>query len=317
MDRPVSSATPHDELVATFGALADAVVDQWRMDTVRHELAWLHHVRATRLRLHGARVGMTSPQDLCCRLVLVEKGELQVQQWFGSSSMRRGDLMLLTDLQVNDLASRGAVELRVVVLPVWWCLHELSGAMGVIADACIPADFIGAGALAALVRDMSAAPAGSVGLAAGRMLAALLKEALAEHGRTDRSADTAAAFAETRMRDLYAFICLNHHREGLGPRDAAAAMRCSLRTVHKTCADRGTSFNALLTETRLSAAAYQLALGQARISEVAYGCGFASQSHFCRVFKLRFGMPPRRYRRGDAPPEAPGPRSAARYRFAL
>ncbi|WP_342729314.1 helix-turn-helix transcriptional regulator [Bradyrhizobium sp. B097] len=78
-----------------------------------------------------------------------------------------------------------------------------------------------------------------------------------------------------------------------------------MRTIQKTCADNGTTFGKLLMEIRLSLAARRLSLGEERISEIAYSCGFASLPHFSRVFKSRFGVAPRVYRanlRDQAPP---------------
>ncbi|MEP5051186.1 MAG: helix-turn-helix transcriptional regulator, partial [Alloalcanivorax venustensis] len=50
-----------------------------------------------------------------------------------------------------------------------------------------------------------------------------------------------------------------------------------------------------IREQRLDRAFRELAerdLGQRRLVEVALECGFDSQSHFCRLFRQRFGMTP-------------------------
>ena len=72
--------------------------------------------------------------------------------------------------------------------------------------------------------------------------------------------------------------------------DAAAQLKCSVRTIYNACAAHGTSFGALVIETRLVAAQYQLIRGRERISQVAYAVGFSSLSHFSRLFRSRFGI---------------------------
>jgi AraC-like DNA-binding protein len=90
------------------------------------------------------------------------------------------------------------------------------------------------------------------------------------------------------------FIAEHHAHAGLSPADAAAALGCSLRQVHATCAQLGDSFGRLLLATRLEMAHHALARGQERrISTIAYDCGFADPAHFARAFKARYGATPR------------------------
>jgi AraC-like DNA-binding protein len=77
-------------------------------------------------------------------------------------------------------------------------------------------------------------------------------------------------------------------------------MNCSLRNIHKTCQGMGTTFGRLLLDARLSAVAQALActgVPRARISDIAFGAGFSDISHFCKVFRLRFGVSPTEFRR--------------------
>ncbi|WP_342709940.1 AraC family transcriptional regulator [Bradyrhizobium sp. B124] len=106
--------------------------------------------------------------------------------------------------------------------------------------------------------------------------------------------------AEGRMTRIIQFICCNLAREGLRPLHAAKEFKCSSRTIHRTCADNGTTFRNVLTEIRLSVAAYRLSIEEECISEVAYSSGFASLAHFSRLFKARFGLAPSDYRRRSA-----------------
>ncbi len=293
-----------EEMQAAFGAMASSstLPREWQLITIPTELALIHKISADAFQFNGQRVGMANPNDLKCRLVLVEKGSLSVMQWSGHRRLGPGEAVLLTDVNGNELHASGPIELIILALPIWWCLRELAEATRVITETFIPAGFIGASALAQLVRAMAEKGNGVWVASAGRLLSALLKEALLAQVDEHEAARQGAVFTERRMQEIFAFICLNYGQEGLSARDAAAALGYSLRTVHKTCAARGTSFTTLLMETRLSAAAYQLSLGTERISEIAYEAGFSSLSHFCRLFRQRFGLSAGEYRRGVALP---------------
>ena len=92
------------------------------------------------------------------------------------------------------------------------------------------------------------------------------------------------------MGEILWFIARNIEQPGLSAQDAAAELKCSVRTIYNTCAAHGTSFSALVIETRLVAAQYQLVRTNRRISKIAYDVGFSSLSHFSRLFRARFGI---------------------------
>lgn len=291
------------DISLAFGpAESICTAEDWRMETAEHEIAMIHRISAGPFRFNGQRSPFADASGLKCRLVLVEDGELLVDQSYGGRRLGAGEGVLIGDVQLNEIEARGPVTLFVVVLPIWWCINELGGSASISRETVISADFIGARALLEFVRGLFADKGRATSGAAARILGVLLREGLSEGASREAPARNSPAFTEVRMREIYAFICLNYQQEGLSARDAAAALRCSLRTVHKTCADRGTSFNALLIDVRLSAAAYLLSLGRERVSEIAYGSGFVSLSHFCRIFKQRFGLSAGDYRRGAARP---------------
>lgn len=108
--------------------------------------------------------------------------------------------------------------------------------------------------------------------------------------------------AKGRMGEILWFIVQNLDKPGLSAQDAAASLRCSVRTIYKTCAAYGTSFSAQVTEIRLVTAQYQLLRTDERVSHIAYGVGFASLSHFSRLFRARFGVPAKMMRQTRVPP---------------
>ncbi|SDA30064.1 AraC-type DNA-binding protein [Methylobacterium sp. UNC378MF] len=88
----------------------------------------------------------------------------------------------------------------------------------------------------------------------------------------------------------------------LDPPHLAAAMGLSLRRLQELFHERGQHISDYIWERRLEKAAKQLsdpACVHLPIGMLAYGCGFASQAHFARRFKERYGLSPRDYRRAQ------------------
>lgn len=95
---------------------------------------------------------------------------------------------------------------------------------------------------------------------------------------------------------LCAYIQANAGRHDLTPELAASEHRISVRYLHKIFQANDLSFGHYLLDTRLQRA-HQLIVtrtGRERINigEVAYRCGFASQSHFSASYKTRYGVTP-------------------------
>ncbi|MCJ2124189.1 helix-turn-helix domain-containing protein [Methylobacterium sp. J-077] len=85
----------------------------------------------------------------------------------------------------------------------------------------------------------------------------------------------------------------------LDPPKLAAAVGVSLRRLQELFHAHGQHISDWIWERRLEAAAKRLTDPGVRhlpIGTLAYGCGFASQAHFSRRFKHRYGMTPSEYR---------------------
>lgn len=85
----------------------------------------------------------------------------------------------------------------------------------------------------------------------------------------------------------------------LDPVQLAAAMGVSLRRLQELFKEQGRQIAEWIWERRLDTAAGRLADRRSdhlQIADLAYGCGFLSQSHFSRRFKDRFSVTPRDYR---------------------
>ncbi|MCB2114799.1 MAG: helix-turn-helix domain-containing protein [Rhodobacteraceae bacterium] len=81
----------------------------------------------------------------------------------------------------------------------------------------------------------------------------------------------------------------------------ARALGLGASTLRRRLAAEGTSFRRLLAEVRMAAAARALDGGASRLA-AAEAAGYASRSHFARVFRERFGAAPaERQRAAEAP----------------
>ncbi|MGJ7544652.1 AraC family transcriptional regulator [Variovorax sp. LT1R16] len=76
----------------------------------------------------------------------------------------------------------------------------------------------------------------------------------------------------------------------------ARALGVAERTLQRRLQDEGTSFHALIDETRREGAERHLAQPHLSLAEVAYLLGFASQGNLTRACRRWFDMTPRQYR---------------------
>lgn len=98
---------------------------------------------------------------------------------------------------------------------------------------------------------------------------------------------------------LYGLLARRSAEEDLSPRDLAADLGVSVRTLHYLFARRGTTFRAALARSRLEAAAARLrapALAECPITAIALEAGFRSPSAFSTAFRAWTGESPRAWR---------------------
>lgn len=96
-----------------------------------------------------------------------------------------------------------------------------------------------------------------------------------------------------------AYVEASFHDPSLDPPQLAAALGISLRRLQQLFQEQNVSISNWIWRYRLEAAARRLADPghmHLSISEIAYSCGFNSQSHFTRRFKEHYGLTPRDYR---------------------
>ena len=74
--------------------------------------------------------------------------------------------------------------------------------------------------------------------------------------------------------------------------EVATQLGMSEATFRRNLAREGSSFTAILRESRLQCALERLQTTKRSLSEIAYHTGFSSHSHFTDVFRKRFEFPP-------------------------
>ena len=122
--------------------------------------------------------------------------------------------------------------------------------------------------------------------------------------RTDSSSSRAAL-----LQRIYATIERSIGSEDTSIAEVAQAEGISERYLQKLFESTGESFSHYVRERRLQRAWHDLANpaeAAVPISEVAYRYGFSDSAHFSRLFRERFGLPPRELRRREADRQSQG-----------
>jgi AraC-like DNA-binding protein len=118
------------------------------------------------------------------------------------------------------------------------------------------------------------------------VLLELMRSALTGHGTASATGHLLAAkeFIHAHLRD-----------HGLRADQVARAVGVTPRHLNRAFATEGTTVAQYVQHRRLEAARAELGVASAagpRISDVAARWGFASQAHFTRLFRTRFGAAP-------------------------
>lgn len=106
--------------------------------------------------------------------------------------------------------------------------------------------------------------------------------------------------AEERKQQIKSYIRQNLRDPDLCIEGIAAALHCTKRYLHMAFASEGTTIAKYIWMARLEQCRHDLEAARASditITDVAFSWGFNSSSHFSRVFKEKFGVPPSHYLR--------------------
>ena len=259
----------------------------WRVSSVPRDIATVHHISTGAFACFAGVTGVGA-RGFCTHIIFLRAGKLSVDQHGNQRSLLAGDIFVACAWHPMALAGSGKVDMLVITLPGWWSMQRFMDKFQVLPDLYISKEYFAAPLIAdlgQLILDLKEDDTLAIPQAL-TMIADLLRTALA----AGTKAETIMPRARGRMGEVLWFIARNIERRGLSAQDAAVNLKCSARTIYNTCAAHGTSFSALVIETRLVSAQYQLVRSNERISQIAYNVGFSSLSHFSRLFRARFGV---------------------------
>lgn len=139
---------------------------------------------------------------------------------------------------------------------------------------------------------------GEARAAIGQQLVDLMVLAVKEDDRTLTSAAT--SIREAHLGRAEAYVRSRLADPNLDPEQVAGACGISVRYLHALFRDTGRTLGQWIREQRLEACRAMLADPACKrtVAEVVYAWGFNDQAQFSRLFKARFGVTPRDYRRG-------------------
>jgi AraC-like DNA-binding protein len=89
------------------------------------------------------------------------------------------------------------------------------------------------------------------------------------------------------------------HDPTLTPSGLSAALRITPRYLHRLFSGDGETVSRYILRRRLERAAQELVdplHSRRHVSDIAFGCGFSTVSHFCRTFREQYGMSPGDFR---------------------
>ena len=260
----------------------------WRISSVQRDIATVHRLVTGAFACSMEGGASADGRGFCTHITFLRSGKLTVDHQGHQRRLVAGDIFVACGWQPMALAGSGKVDMLVITLPGWWSMQRFMDKFQILPDLFIAKDYFAAPIIADLAQLILELDEGDT-LASPQaltMLADLLRTALA----AGKKAESVLPRARGRMGEILWFIAQNLDQRGLSASDAAKNLKCSVRTIYNTCAAHGTSFSALVTETRLVSAQYQLIRTNDRISQVAYEVGFSSLSHFSRLFRARFGV---------------------------
>lgn len=289
------------QIAATFAT--DAVRglqsgDGWSVNSVRRDVSIIHHLTSSAFTCSLDGATEFDGRGFSAHFIFVRSGELSVGQSGHRRTLLRGDIFVCCAWLPLTLDASDGLDVLIITLPGWWALQRIMDQFQILPHLYVGKTYFAAPIIAELAQrlfnlDDGSEAAASQGLV---MIADLMRTALAACVEADRVMPR----AQGRMGEILWFAARNLDKPGLSASDAAASLKCSVRTIYKACAAYKTSFGAVVTETRLVSAQYQLMRTDERVSEIAYGVGFASLSHFSRLFRARFGIPAKEMRAAKA-----------------
>lgn len=262
--------------------------DGWHVESAIRDIATIHHLATGPFAFSLEGVTEFYGPGFCAQVILLRSGELSIGQAGHSRTLSAGDIFVACAWQPMSLEGSADLDALIIALPAWWAMQRFLDGLAILPGLYVGKDYFAAPIIAGLAETLFELPDGDeAGAFQGlTMVADLMRTALG--ACVDKGKPQTRWHG--RMGAILEFIIRNLDTPGLSAQEAAVNLKCSVRTVYKTCASFDTSFNAFLNEIRLVTAQYRLMRTNDRISQIAYGVGFSSLSHFSHLFRDRFGV---------------------------
>lgn len=256
------------------------------------------HVRRIRAVGHEferrpADIRRSDPEVL--HFMVLNRGVTQVDQDGRTATLHPGDLLFYDSSRPFRFITPNALDYTIALLPKRLLpVSELSVRSGTARA------ISGDEGLSAVARDLVRALARhAISDAAERQLA--LQHTLVGFLAALLPAEAAPTPSGAVHRQLARSFIERHLGDpDLSPADIAAACSISVSYLHRLFADDGWTVAGYLRERRLQAAYDELAGGRnpgEPVAAVGHRCGLVDPSHFSRLFKARFDLPPGELRR--------------------
>ncbi len=235
--------------------------------------------------------------DPFLRFILQCQGVAEVEQGEARFSLKPGEWTLLNSVRPHAIRASDTIEELVVIVP-----RSLVSARLFDAAAHEPCPERAGVGISRLLFEFAGAVVDEIGPGgrkADEYLAGAgmeLVKGLLQERYEGRTISTCRQIRQDRIRG---YIERNLSDPGLSVQSIAEANGCSRRYVHDLFAGEE-SVHGLIWHTRLERAARDLSrreLVETSITMIALSHGFSCPAHFSRIFKARFAVAPRQFRR--------------------
>ncbi|MGO2111280.1 MAG: helix-turn-helix domain-containing protein [Pseudoclavibacter sp.] len=229
--------------------------------------------------------------------LVVERGRAVVVQDGGSITLGQGDMTLYDSDRPYSIVADGDVRIAVLIVPrdvlavaaehletsfvTRW--RDVDGAGAVVGPSLVT--------LASQAGDLHAGTVQRLARSATGLISALIEDAIG-----DERADARGEL----LRRILEHVDANLSDHALSPASIAAAHYISVRHLHALFSEHELTVASCIRNRRLERSYEQLllpALAGGTMVEIAEANGFSCASHFSRVFRARFGVPPSAVRR--------------------
>jgi len=246
-------------------------------------------------RLHVART-----RHSMFFLQLQLEGECVSLQDGRAARLRPGDFALCDSSRQYEVECPGANRMLVLGIPDARLRRHIACPDSLVAIA-MQASNGACGLLSGFVRNFWRECAETLDdAAAGRIMGAILELVGAAYADIGRSQPDRLSLATLHRIRIVNYIEAHLDDPELTPTRVAEACRMTPRYLHHLFSDREETVARYIVRRRLDECARALVSSAQRsrtITAIAFDYGFNSPTHFGRVFRARFGMTPREYRR--------------------